>query len=120
MIIVDDLSTDNSREIVKNNAAQDNRIKLIELQKNQGAAVARNTGIENATGRYIAFIDSDDLWEPEKLETQLEFMEKNNYSFTFTSLRFIDDQGKDLDNLTKVPKSIDYQGLLKKHPTRTL
>ena len=113
MIIIDDLSTDNSRNVVKEYAAKDDRIKLIELQKNQGAAVARNTGIEKASGKYIAFIDSDDLWEPDKLETQLEFMEKNNYSFTFTSLRFIDDQGNDLDNISKVPESIDYHSLLK-------
>ena len=68
MIIVDDLSIDSSREVVKEYAKKDNKIKLIELESNQGAAVARNKGLEMATGRYIAFIDNDDIWEEDKLE----------------------------------------------------
>ncbi len=83
-LIIDDASTDNTAEIIKEFAKKDKRIKLICLEKNQGAAIARNKGIEAARGTFIAFIDSDDKWCPDKLEVQTEFMKKNNYNFTFT------------------------------------
>jgi glycosyltransferase involved in cell wall biosynthesis len=76
MIIVDDCSSDNSVEIIQSFVDQCSRIKLIKLSENSGAAVARNRAIEVAQGRYIAFLDSDDLWLPDKLEKQLAFMQK--------------------------------------------
>jgi glycosyltransferase involved in cell wall biosynthesis len=68
MIMVDDCSKDNSIEIAQKYVAQDNRIKLIKLEQNSGAAVARNIAIEESKGRYIAFLDADDIWKPVKVE----------------------------------------------------
>ena len=85
LLIVDDASTDNTQQVVEALAQSDSRIKYIRLEKNSGAAVARNTAIEKADGRYLAFLDSDDLWYPEKLKKQLEFMQENGYSFTCTT-----------------------------------
>lgn len=94
MLIVNDCSKDNTAEIVKSYAAEDNRIKLINLKQNSGAALARNMAIQNAKGRYIAFLDSDDLWKKEKLQKQLEFMQQNDYSFTFTAYEHFKDVKK--------------------------
>ena len=74
MIIIDDCSTDKSKQIAKQYIERDKRIRLIELKENSGAAVARNKGIEVSSGRFIAFLDGDDLWEPNKLEKQIQFM----------------------------------------------
>ena len=85
LIIVDDCSTDHTDEIV--GSFQDNRIKYLKNKKNSGAAVSRNRALREAKGRWIAFLDSDDLWLPEKLEKQIAFMEKNGYAFSFTDYR---------------------------------
>lgn len=85
LLITDDCSTDNSREIVKSYANIDHRIKLFVLDNNSGAGVARNNSISNAKGRFIAFCDSDDRWLPSKLEDQLKFMVDNGYFLTYTS-----------------------------------
>jgi len=113
MIIVDDCSKDNSREIIQEEANKDNRIKLMKLKQNSGAAVARNTAIKNASGKYIAFLDSDDIWHPEKLEKQIKFMEENDYAFTYTKYQLMDQDGKLLDRTIDIPNEIDYHGLLK-------
>lgn len=113
MILVDDLSTDRSEEIIKRIQNKDERIKYIKLNENSGAAVARNTAIENAKGRYIAFLDSDDLWKSTKLEKQLKFMKENNCGFTFTSYELMNEEGSNLNKVIKVPKRINYNGLLK-------
>ena len=85
MIIVDDCSTDNTVEVVSRYVSRDKRIRLISHDSNHGAAAARNRAIRDANGRFIALLDSDDLWKPQKLESQLEFMKKNGYAFTFTA-----------------------------------
>lgn len=85
LLITDDCSTDGSREVIERYAAADSRIRLIKLTENSGAGVARNTSIEAARGRYIAFCDSDDRWYPEKLERQLKFMSEGDYGLTYTS-----------------------------------
>lgn len=113
MIIVDDCSRDNTVKIVKNEAEKDERIRLIELQENSGAAIARNTAIQNARGRYIAFLDSDDLWHPEKLEKQVAFMQEKDIAFSFTSYKIINENGIETEKIIQVPKEIDYRGLLK-------
>ncbi len=96
MIIVDDCSTDNTEEIANKFCSVDKRIKFYRLNKNSGAAVARNTALRMASGRWIAFLDSDDLWLPEKLEKQIRFMEENGYSFSYHSYSEIDESGDDL------------------------
>ena len=78
MIIVDDLSDDNSVEIIKSFSEKDSRIKLIELDKNGGPAKARNRAIKESKGDFIAFLDADDLWREDKLEKQLNFMKRYN------------------------------------------
>lgn len=86
LIIVDDCSADNTDEIVKP-FLSDKRIKYIKNETNSGAAVSRNRALREAKGKWIAFLDSDDLWHPEKLEKQIRFMEKNGYKFTYTDYR---------------------------------
>lgn len=113
MILVDDCSTDNSREIIEKIIKEDNRIKYILLKNNSGAAVARNIGIEAAEGRYIAFLDSDDVWKKNKLSYQLSFMEKNQYAFTYTAFETITDTGKVIQEEVAVPVSLNYTQLLK-------
>lgn len=90
MIIIDDGSTDSSVDIVRDFMEQDSRIKLHSLKNNFGMSYARNAGIEEAQGAYIAFLDADDIWMPEKLETQVKFMKDNNLPFTFSSYYLID------------------------------
>ena len=87
LIIVDDCSTDNTIDVVSSFAEFDDRIRLIKAISNGGVAKARNLGLENAKGEYIAFLDSDDLWKPTKLEKQLVFMQKNNYILTYTDFQ---------------------------------
>lgn len=112
MIIVDDCSKDNSVEVVEAFVEQDFRIKLIQLEENSGAAVARNTAIEVAQGRYIAFLDSDDLWLPNKLEKQLAFMQENNYPFSYASYDKINEAGRVFGHVG-VPGKTSYSNLLK-------
>ena len=112
MIIVDDCSADNSVEVIRAFVEQDSRIKLIRLSVNSGAAVARNTAIEAAQGRYIAFLDSDDLWLPDKLEKQLAFMQVDNYPFAYTAYDKIDENGQVFGHIG-VPDKVCYSDLLK-------
>ena len=83
LLIVDDCSTDNTDDLVKQ-LLQDSRIHYLTNEKNSGAAVSRNRALKEARGRWIAFLDSDDLWMPQKLERQIDYMRKNGYSFTYT------------------------------------
>jgi len=85
LIIVDDCSTDNTMEVIK--SFGESRIRLLQNEKNSGAAVSRNYGLREARGKWIAFLDSDDTWDPEKLEKQLAFMKEHGYAFTFTDYR---------------------------------
>ena len=85
LIIVDDCSTDNSIEVIS--SFEDSRIILLKNKNNSGAALSRNYALKEAKGKWIAFLDSDDVWVPEKLEKQIAFMEENDYAFTFTDYR---------------------------------
>lgn len=93
LLITDDCSTDDSVKIIESYATKDSRIKLFRLASNSGAGIARNKSIEEARGRYIAFCDSDDLWKPQKLEKQVEFMQKNGYEFVYCKSDVIDTEG---------------------------
>ena len=96
MIIVDDCSTDNTREIVGQFLKEDSRIRYMCLEKNSGAAISRNCALREAKGRWIAFLDSDDLWKSDKLEKQLDFMLKNGYAFSYHEYVEITEEGKEL------------------------
>ncbi|GHU75177.1 hypothetical protein FACS189461_0930 [Spirochaetia bacterium] len=97
MIIVDDCSTDGSYEIALDYARKDSRIKVYRTEHNSGAALCRNKAIELSQGQYLAFLDSDDLWLPEKLEKQLKFMQENDCDFSFTEYELIDEEGRQIE-----------------------
>ncbi len=112
MLIVDDCSSDSTPEIIKRYANLDKRIKPFYLTRNVGAGEARNVAIKNATGRFLAFVDSDDLWMPTKLESQVRFMLQNEYSFTYTGYSYIDEQGNRINRQNRAPLSCSYSRLL--------
>ncbi|AWG24570.1 glycosyltransferase family 2 protein [Flavobacterium kingsejongi] len=112
MILVNDGSSDHTQEIIEKWRLQDPRIKLLTLSKNSGTGVARNKGLEKATGRYIAFLDADDLWTPEKLQKQLDFMVARNIPFTFSFYQQIDEDGNDLQKIVTAPNPLSYTQLL--------
>lgn len=113
MIIVDDCSSDNSNEIINEYTKQDSRIKLINLSKNVGAAMAKNTGLHKAKGRFIAFIDSDDIWHEKKLETQINFMKINNYAISFTSYELINENSKIINKTIKAVNCLSMKDYVK-------
>ncbi|CCY36115.1 MAG TPA: glycosyltransferase family 2 protein [Candidatus Coprenecus stercorigallinarum] len=112
MIIVDDCSSDNTEEVVLHYASKDSRIKYKKLEVNSGAAVARNVAMSMATGQYIAFLDSDDVWLPDKLLTQIQFMQENNYKFTCTDYEQIDETGRHLGKIIHCIEKADYNRVL--------
>jgi len=113
MIIVDDCSEDDSKQIITALSSNDIRIKTIFLDSNIGAAEARNIALAKAKGEYIAFLDSDDLWEPYKLERQISFMNKNNIAFSYTTYQSISEDGLNVINIIKAPKEMTYYSYLK-------
>ena len=96
LIIVDDCSEDDTITTVQEYQKQDSRIRLFRNSVRSGAAVSRNLALKNARGRWIAFLDSDDLWEPAKLEKQIHFMKENGYSFSYHDYIEIDSDSKEL------------------------
>lgn len=111
LLIVDDCSTDNSVELIKGYCEKDERIKLFVNETNRGAAASRNVALREATGKWIAFLDSDDLWLPEKLEKQLAFMAENGYHFSFTKYRQIGEESERLGQIVIGPKKISRKQL---------
>lgn len=105
LIIVDDCSTDGTDEIVAS-FLSDPRIKYFKNETNSGAAVTRNRALREAKGKWIAFLDSDDLWMPDKLKKQIRFMNENGYHFSFTNYSEIDDYGESLNTLWTAPKRV--------------
>ena len=110
MIIVDDASNDNTEEVVK--SIKDERIKYIRLKENSGAATARNIAMENASGKFMAFLDSDDIWIKDKLEKQVKFMIDNNYNFSCTAYEKMNEKGDSLNKVFKPKKKADYNRIL--------
>jgi teichuronic acid biosynthesis glycosyltransferase TuaG len=108
MLIVDDCSVDATQQIIKSFMDDDKRITFHKLEKNAGAGVARNQAVQMAGGQYIAFLDSDDLWKPEKLEKQIGFMEENKLPFTFSFYDCIDEDGNALNKRIEAPKTLHY------------
>lgn len=111
MILVDDASTDNTIVIIEEFAQNDSRIKLFKLPENRGNGFARNAALEKATGKYIAYLDADDLWFREKLEKQIQFLKANNLHFTFSFYDSIDEEGNDLNRRVESPNPLTYKQL---------
>ena len=112
VIIVDDLSTDDSLQIIEQYAQKDRRIKVIRSKQNRGPAKARNRAIEEAKGKYIAFLDSDDVWFPDKLEKQITFMQENNLVLTYSAYETMDENSKYI-NTRNIQTTITYKDMLK-------
>ena len=113
MWIIDDASTDNSKELILDFSKRDKRIKHMFLSKNIGAASSRNVAINKANGSYIAFLDSDDIWDNRKLEKQINFMNNNNIAFSFSDYEVISEDGDRVINLIKAPYRMTYSSYLK-------
>lgn len=109
LLIVDDCSTDDTDDIVS--TYQDPRIRYFKNEKNSGAAVSRNYALRKAKGRWIAFLDSDDLWMPDKLEKQVSFMKANEYYFSYTEYEEIDNEGNRTGIRVSGPKKITRIGM---------
>lgn len=111
LLFVDDCSSDSSLEIAK--SFEDERIRIFSKDKNGGAALARNKAIEEAKGKWIAFLDSDDLWMPEKLEKQITYMHNNNISFSYTDYDVIDESNKTISTFKPRLDVCKYKDILK-------
>lgn len=118
IILVNDKSTDKSKEIIEKYLCE--QIKLIDLNKNSGPAIARNVGLEKARGKYITFQDADDFWSLEKLEKQYNFMKTNNYAFSFTGYQFTDENGEKTGKKVSIPLKINYEEALKNTTISTI
>jgi len=115
LVLVDDCSTDSSVKIIESLMAEDKRIKLIKLRENSGPAIARNHAIQEAQGRYLAFLDSDDLWHPKKLSKQIAFMKEQDIALSYTGYCCIEeDSGQSIDEIY-APQKVDYNELLKQN-----
>ena len=114
LLLVDDGSTDGSRQLLTGMLAEykDERIQLF-CRENSGAAKTRNFGLNKATGRYIAYLDADDIWESHKLEKQLQFMKEKQAAFCFTGYEFADENGEGTGKIVKVPETISYKQALR-------
>lgn len=119
IIIVDDASRDKTVEIIRKYVYSDTRIVYFQLVENQGAAVARNKAIELAKGQYLAFLDADDMWKPDKLSRQLQFMKDNISVFSFTAYDLVDQDGLELNRTIDLhcPDILAYEDMLLKKAT---
>jgi len=111
MILVDDASTDRTVSVIEEFAKNDSRIKLFKLEKNSGNGFARNIALEKAVGKYIAYLDADDLWFSNKLEKQIGFLKANNLHFTFSFYDCIDEEGNSLNRRVEAPINLTYDEL---------
>lgn len=114
LLLVDDCSGDNSCEMIEAclEKEADDRIRLIKKEKNEGAALTRNRGIKEAKGRYIAFLDADDVWLSHKLQSQMDFMEKEQAAFVFSAYEFGDEEAKGTGKVVHVPDTLTYRQAL--------
>ena len=114
LILVDDCSKDSSCKIIEEHLKEkpDERIRLIKKEKNEGAALSRNRGIREAKGRYIAFLDADDVWLAHKLRTQMEYMKKTDAGFVFSAYEFGDEEAVGTGRIVHVPECLTYKKAL--------
>lgn len=113
LLIVDDASTDGTVETVKKLTEQDEKIRFVVKNEHSGIADTRNQCISMAQGRYLAFLDADDIWHPEKMETQLRFMTDHNVGFTYTTYDWIDEEGHKLNKFINTIGNLDYKKYLR-------
>lgn len=114
LIIVDDGSKDKTASIIRQFAEQDNRIKYFKTERPSGSpTLPRNIGVEHAQGRYIAFLDSDDAWMPNKLEKQLKLFEDEQTAIVFSDYEKMSEDGKRNNRIVKAPREVDYKHLLR-------
>lgn len=111
MIIIDDCSTDNTLNSINDIALQDPRIKIIALNKNVGSGIARNKGIDVAKGKYLTFIDADDIWNKNKIENQIKFLKINHLYFTFCFYSLIDENSKNIAKYISAPNPLTLKQL---------
>jgi len=111
IIFMDDCSSDDTIRKVDALRIKDKRIRLFQNKFNFGAALSRNNALQEAKGRWIAFLDSDDIWEPTKLEKQIQFMEENNYAFSYTGYQEIDEESKPTGVQVSGPKHVTKAGM---------
>lgn len=119
LIVVDDASTDKGPELVEGYCALDPRIRLLHLETNSGAALARNRALEQVRGRYVAYLDADDRWRPDKLEKQLRFMEERDCGFSCCSYQVMEESGR-LRRQVQMPPKLDYKGFLSHNLLQTV
>lgn len=114
LLLVEDASSDGTVDIIRRIMEEQNdpRIRLLRQPSNMGAARARNRGLQEARGRYIAYLDADDLWVPEKLEHELRFLQERNAAFVFTGYEFADERGRGTGKVVHVPESLSYRQAL--------
>lgn len=115
LLLVVDGCGDRSAQVIQEykDAEGENRLRLIIREENQGAARARNIGLQEAKGRYIAYVDADDLWMPEKLELELRFMNEKQAAFVFSGYEFADQDGRGTGKVVHVPEQLSYSEALK-------
>ena len=111
LLVLDDGSKDNTLRLIKEFSQKDSRIKALSNGKNMGVSATRNRGIEIASGEWIAFLDSDDVWKPEKLEKQFEIVVKEAAEFLFTGSSYINEEGEYYKGIFEVPEKITYKKL---------
>lgn len=114
LLLVEDGSSDGSADAITGYIEEkmETRIRLVRQPFNQGAAKARNRGLREAAGRYIAYLDADDLWVPEKLERELAFMREKDAAFVFTGYEFADENGVGTGKVVRVPETLTYKQAL--------
>lgn len=115
LLVVNDRSDDRTKAIVLDLAQSDQRIRYIENDKNLGVAQTRNRGVKLARGQWIAFLDSDDVWEKDKLKEQVQLIHETGARFVFTGSGFMNHEGKRLDYCLNVPETVSFRELLKQN-----
>ena len=117
LLLVDDGSTDKSIQLIKDFLSKEpetvqGKFRIISSEKNEGVAKARNIGLDNAEGRYISFLDADDIWIKDKLKKQMKFMEEKEAAFVFTAYEFGDEQARGIGKIVSVPSTLSYHEAL--------
>lgn len=115
LLVINDCSKDGTAKLVEAFSAKDNRVRLISNEKNSGVSYTRKHGLEEANGSWIAILDSDDAWTPEKLEKQIELQRRTNADLLFTGSAFMDSEGHPIDWYLHAPAEVTYRQLLKQN-----